>query len=233
MWRRRSNERKCFSETPSVYKKKKGGLSSGIAWPSLRQALFSFTFPSHSHTTAQCFQLLKTIFSHCYLCQTCAAHVHGLFFLNNCSDLWLFSGSLKAFCCSKLINKRHCSIINCPPCMLPLQNGPTSMTKCLQLCIVMPMATNSLLTITSKGGCVRVCLSLHLNLGKSVGLFPFYTSLHVQIHTDTPVAGTMLQRYLKIHPGFKERQALKEMEIIALRSLFDGFVPWMTFSFWR
>lgn len=97
--------------------------------------------------------------------------------------------------------------------------------------MVMPRATHSLLTITCKGGCVRVCSSLDLNLGKSVGLFSLYTSLDVQIHTDTPAAGTMQPRYLKIHPGFKERQALKEMEIIALRLLSDGSVLWVTFSF--
>lgn len=124
-------------------------------------------------------------------------------------------------------------IINCPPCslMLPLQNGPTSTTKHIRLCTVMPRATNSLLTITCKGGCVRVCSSLDLNLGKSVGLFSLYTSLDVQIHTDTPVAGTMQPHYLKIHPVFKERQALKEMKIIALRLLSDGSVLWVTFSF--
>lgn len=95
----------------------------------------------------------------------------------------------------------------------------------------MPRATHSLLTITCKGGCVRVCSSLNLNLGKSVGLFSLYTSLDVQIHTDTPAAGTIQPRYLKIHPGFKERQALKEMEIIALRLLSDGSVLLVTFSF--
>lgn len=97
--------------------------------------------------------------------------------------------------------------------------------------MAMPRATHSLLRITCKGGCVRVCSSLDLNLGKSVGLFSLYTSLDVQIHTDTPAAGTMQPRYLKIHPGFKERQALKEMEIIALRLLSDGSVLWVTFSF--
>lgn len=107
----------------------------------------------------------------------------------------------------------------------------TSTSKCIRLCMVMPRATHSLLTITCKGGCVRVCSSLDLNLGKSVGLFSLYTSLDVQIHTDTPAAGTMQPRYLKIHPGFKERQALKEMEIIALRLLSDGSVLWVTFSF--
>lgn len=67
----------------------------------------------------------------------------------------------------------------------------------------MPRATNSLLTIIRKGGSVRVYSSLVLNLGKSAGLFSLYTSLDVQIHTDTPVAETMLVRYLKIHPGLE------------------------------
>lgn len=117
----------------------------------------------------------------------------------------------------------------CPPAMamLPLLNAPMSMAKCIQLCMVMPRATNSLLTITCRGGCVRVCSSLDLNLGKSVGLFSLYTSLDVQIHTDTPVAGTMQPRYLKIRPGFKERQALKDTKIIALRLiLMDLFFGW-------
>lgn len=87
--------------------------------------------------------------------------------------------------------------------MISLLNAPTSTAKCIQLCMFMPRATNSLLTITRKGGCVRVYSSLDLNLGKSAGLFSLYTSLDVQIHTDTPVAETMLLRYLKIHPGFK------------------------------
>lgn len=119
--------------------------------------------------------------------------------------------------------------LNIPPCMLmlPLPNAPTSMPKCIVLCMVMPWATNSLLTNTWKGGCVRVCSSLDLNLGKSVGLFSLYTCVNVQIHTDTPVAGTMLPRYLKIRPGFKERQALKELKIIALRLiLMDPFFGW-------
>lgn len=55
-----------------------------------------------------------------------------------------------------------------------------------------------------QGGCVRVCSSLDLNLGKSVGLFSLNTSLDVQTHRDTPMAETMQPRYLKIHPGFIE-----------------------------
>lgn len=87
--------------------------------------------------------------------------------------------------------------------MISLLNAPTSTAKCIQLCMFMPRATNSLLTITRKGGCVRVYSSLDLNLGKSAGLFSLYTSLYVQIHTDRPVAETMVLRYLKIHPGFE------------------------------
>lgn len=115
--------------------------------------------------------------------------------------------------------------------MLPLLNAPPFVAKRKRLCMVMPRATNSLLTVTCNRGCVRVCSSLDLNLGKSVGLFSLYASLDVQIHTDTPVAGTMRPRYLKIRPGFKEGQALKEMKIIALRLLSDGSLLWVTFLF--
>lgn len=86
--------------------------------------------------------------------------------------------------------------------MISLLNAPTSMAKCIQLCMFMPRATNSLLTITRKGGSVRVYSSLDLNLGESAGLFSLYTSLDVQIHTDTPVAETMLVHHLKIHLAF-------------------------------
>lgn len=87
--------------------------------------------------------------------------------------------------------------------MISLLNGPKSTAKCIQLCMFMPRATNSLLTMTRKGGSVRVYSGLDLNLGESASLFSLYTDLDVQIHKDTPVAQTMLLRYLKIHPGFE------------------------------
>lgn len=68
-----------FRKPPLCIKKKKKQFILrdkllGLAF--ITTALFSFTFPSHSHTTAQCFQLLKTIFSPCYLlsdmCSSCA-----------------------------------------------------------------------------------------------------------------------------------------------------------------
>lgn len=87
--------------------------------------------------------------------------------------------------------------------MISLLNAPKSTAKCIQLCMFMPRATNSLLTITRKGGIVRVYSSLDLNLGERTGLFSPYTGLDVQIHNDTPVAETMLLHYSQIHPGFE------------------------------
>lgn len=83
--------------------------------------------------------------------------------------------------------------------MISPLNAPVSTVKCIHLCMFMPRATNSPLTITRKGGSIKVYSSLDLNLGESAGLFSLYTSLDVQINTDTPVAETMLLRYLKIH----------------------------------
>lgn len=51
--------------------------------------------------------------------------------------------------------------------MISLLNAPTAMAKCIQLCMFMPRATNSLLTIARKGGSVRVYSSSDLNLRES------------------------------------------------------------------
>ena len=125
--------------------------------------------------------------------------------------------------------------LNCSARMLMISplNAPVSSAKCIQLCMFMPRATNSLLTIARKGGCVRVYSSLDLNLWRSAGLFSLHTRLDVQIHTDTPVAETILRRYLEIHPGLEKRQAAYETIIIALRLHADESVLLVTFSFWH
>lgn len=94
--------------------------------------------------------------------------------------------------------------------MISLLNASTSTAKCIQLCMFVPRATNSLLTITGKGGSVRVYSCFDLNLGEGAGLFSFCTSLDVQIHTDTAMAETMPLRYLTTRPeAEKARPAYK------------------------
>lgn len=64
--------------------------------------------------------------------------------------------------------------------MISLLNAPTSTAKRMHLCVCvfMPKATNSLLTITRNGGCVRVYSSSGRNLsrGGEGGLLPYFPS---------------------------------------------------------
>lgn len=54
--------------------------------------------------------------------------------------------------------------------MISLLNGAKSTAKCIQLCMYMPRPTNSLLTITRKGGCVRVYSSFRPKSGEKCWL---------------------------------------------------------------
>lgn len=109
-----------FWKAPLCIKKKRFILRNSLAF--ITTALFSSTFPSYSHTTAQCFFSNSwAIFSHCYLCQTCAAHVHSLssfflFSLNYCNSVFSDSSFWNdftvwalytAFCGNKVLNIRH------------------------------------------------------------------------------------------------------------------------------
>lgn len=134
MWRRRSNECKCFLETPSVYEKKRRFiLRNSLAF--ITTALFSFTFPSHSHTTAQCFfSSSRKPFSHTatfvrHVWLMCTARFFGFVLLNSSNRpaffvtpllRFLFFGVFflsyfrvlapdKALCCNKGVNKRQSS----------------------------------------------------------------------------------------------------------------------------
>lgn len=111
---RRSNECKCFLETPSVYKKK-SGLSSGIAWPSLRRHCFLLPSPliltlqpSVSFPTLEPFSHSATFVRHVQL----VCKVSCFFFLffkitaTVCSVMLLLF-EMTAFCGNKVLNIRH------------------------------------------------------------------------------------------------------------------------------
>lgn len=102
--------------------------------------------------------------------------------------------------------------------MISLLNAPTSTAKCMHLCVCvfMPRATNSLLTITRNGGCVRVYSSSGRNLGAGGRLFSLYTSLDVQIHNSAPLCGNPTGAWRR-HPAY-------ETVIIALRLHVDESV---------